>query len=192
MIDFIRFDYSREFDFGFKEYVVFGETTSRNVQGCVIRAESPKEVRMKLRNANGFVGVISDRIEVNRYAVMRKKVDAILDFPGRRLDYTTFKLANEKDVIIELSLHSLLSAERGRMVKLAHELRTVFKVINKFDTPFILTSGADNLYSMRPRKQICELFSYFGADVRRAEYWAERLHKKLFDENHIMDGVELV
>ncbi len=192
MIDFIRFDYSGGFDFGFKSYVVFGESTEKNVQGCIVRADSAKELRVKLRNVNGFVGIMSERAEVNRYAVMRKKVDAILDFPNRKLDYTTFKLAKEKDVLIEVSLRDLLSAEGRRMVRLVHELRTTFRVIRKFDTPFILTSGAGSFYEMRPRKQIYELFSFFSADVRRAEHWAERLYRRFFDEKYIMDGVELV
>ncbi len=192
MIDFIRFDYGRDFDFGFRNYVVFGNVTERNIQGCAVKAESSKELRTKLRNVDGFVGVMSRREEVNRYAVMRKKVDVILDFPERRLDYTTFKLAREKDVLIEISLRNLLCAEGKKMTGLVRELKTIFRVINKFDSPFILTSGACNFYGMRPKKQIYELFSFFGADVKRAEYWAERLHRKLFDDKYIMDGVELV
>ncbi len=192
MIDFIRFDYSREFDFGFDKYIVFGDLTQRNIQGCEVKAESSKELRAKLRNVDGFVGVMSGREEVNRYAVMRKKVDVILDFPERRLDYTTFKLAKEKDVFIEISLGNLLCAEGRKMIGLAHELRTVFRVIKRFDTPFILTSGAGSFYEMRPKKQIYELFSFFGADIKRAEYWAERLHRRFFDKKYIMDGVELI
>ncbi len=192
MIDFVRFDYGGEFDFGFKGYVVFGDKTEKNVQGCIVRADTIKDLRAKLRNVSGFVGVMSERAEVNRYAVMRKKVDAILDFPERKLDYNIFKLAREKDVLIELSLSNLLSAEGRKMIKLAHELRTTFRVIRKFDSPFILTSGAGSIHGMRPRNQIYKLFSFFGADVRRAEHWSERLYRRFFDEKYIMDGVELV
>ena len=192
MIDFVRFDYTGEFDFGFRKYVVFDSITAENVQGCLIKADSPKNLRTNLKNADGFIGVMSEKAEVNRYAVMRKKVDAILDFPERKLDYITFKLAKEKDVLIEISLRNLLVTEKRRMVRTAHELKTVFKVINKLDTPFILTSGAENIYEMRPKRQIYELFSFLGADVERAEYWAERLYRRFFDEKYIMDGVELV
>lgn len=192
MIDFIRFDYRGEIDFGFKSYVVFGEETESNVQGCMIVAENTKELREKLRRARGFVGVASEKPEVNRYAVMRKKVDVLLDFPGRKLDYPTFKLAREKDVLIEVSLFTLMKLSRVKRVKLAEELRTMFRVIEKFDTPFILTSGAHDLYGMRKIGQIYDVFSYLGANVERAGYWTERLYRRFFDENYIMDGVDVL
>ncbi|AKG92058.1 RNase P/RNase MRP subunit p30 [Geoglobus ahangari] len=192
MIDFIRFDYSGDEDFGFKSYVVFGEETESNIQGCAIHAESNKELREKLRRARGFVGVASEKPEVNRYAVMRKKVDVLLDFPGRRLDYPTFKLAREKDVLIEVSLATLMKLSRSRRVKHAEELRVMFRVINKFDTPFILTSGAADIYGMRRASQIKDVFSYFGANTERARYWSERLYRRFFDDSYIMDGLEVI
>ncbi|WP_456370052.1 RNase P subunit p30 family protein [Geoglobus sp.] len=192
MIDFIRFDYTGSIDFGFSRYVVFGDDTESNVQGCMITASSTAELRERLRNSRGFIGVASERPEVNRYAVMRKKVDVLLDFPDRKLDYPTFKLAREKDVLIEFSLSSLMRVSRARRVKHAEELRTAFRVVNKFDTPFILTSGAVEFYEMRSAKQIYEVFSYFGANVEKAMFWAERLHRRLFDDRYIMDGVEIL
>ncbi len=192
MIDLIRFDYTGDFRFGFDRFIVFNEDTRDNIQGCVIKVNSPKELRIRLKHADGFIGVMSEKAEVNRYAVMRKKVDVILDFPERKLDYITFKLAKEKDVLIEVSLRNLFLFEKKKMTKFIHELRTIFRVINKFDTPFILTSGAENFYEMRTKDQIYDLFSFLGADIKRAEYWAERLYRRLFDEKYIMDGVELV
>ena len=192
MIDFIRFDYDNSIDLGFRKYVVFGEVTKKNIQGCLIYAESPKELREKLRRAKGLVGVISCKEEVNKYAVMRKKVDILLDFPERRLDYVTVKLAKEKDVIIEVALSNLLSVKGIKRAKLVKELRILFKVIRKFDTPFILTSGAKDFYQLRQKRQIHEVFEYLGADVKRSDYWAERLYRRLFDEKYIMDGLEIL
>lgn len=192
MIDFIRFDYTGSIDFGFKKYIVFGDETESNVQGCIITASSTAELRDRLRGTRGLIGVASEKPEVNRYAVMRKKVDVLLDFPDRRLDYPTFKLAREKDVLIEFSLSTLMKLSRTRRVKHAEELRTSFHVVNKFDTPFILTSGAEEFYEMRSAKQIYEVFSYFGANVERAMFWAERLYRRLFDDKYIMDGVEIL
>ncbi len=192
MIDFIRFDYSGMIDLGFRGYVVFGEETEYNIQGCMIVADSTRELREKLRGARGFIGVASEKPEVNRYAVMRKKVDVLLDFPGRKLDYPTFKLAKEKDVLIEVSLSTLMSLTKARRVRLVEELRTMFRVIEKFDTPFILTSGAHDVYGMRKVNQILDVFAYLGANVERAMYWAERLYRRFFDDKYIMDGVEVI
>jgi len=192
MIDFIRFDYDNSIDFGFQKYVVFGEVTEKNIQGCLIYAESSKELREKLRKAKGLVGVMSCKEEVNKYAVMRKKVDVLLDFPERKIDYVTVKLAKEKDVVIEVALSNLLSTKGVKRLKLVKELRTLFRVIKKFDTPFILTSGAKDFYQLRQKKQIYEVFEYLGADVKRSEHWAERLYRRLFDEKYIMNGLEIL
>lgn len=190
MIDFIRFDYSGSIDFDFSRYIVFSSETENHYQGCTIQASTTKELREKLRQADGFIGVMSGKPEVNRYAVMRKKVDVLLDFPGRQLDYPTFKLAKDKDVLIEISLKTLMSYSGWERTVYAERLRTMLKVIKKFDTPFILTSGASEFYEMRSRNQIYTTFKYFGADIDRARYWAERLYRFLFDDRYIMDGVE--
>ncbi len=192
MIDFIRFDFDNSIDLGFEKFVVFGEETERNVQGCLIYAESPKELREKLRKAKGLIGVMSPFEEVNKYAVMRKKVDILLDFPERKIDYVTVKLAKEKDVLIEISLSSILSTKGVKRAKIVDEIRMLLKVIRKFDTPFILTSGAKDFYQLRHKRQIYDVFAYLNADVKRAEYWARRLYRRMFDEKYIMDGLEIL
>ena len=192
MIDFIRFDYDRSLNLGFQAYIVFGENSERNIKGYLIQAKDARDLREKLRKADGFVGVMSERVEVNRYAVMRKKVEAILDFPERKLDYSTLKLAKEKDVLIEFSLSTILNSGRNKRVRLLEKLRKTLQVVKKLDTPFILTSGAREFYELRKRNQIYEVFSYLGADLARASYWAERLYRKFFDEKYIMDGVERI
>ncbi|RLI86793.1 MAG: hypothetical protein DRP01_03430 [Archaeoglobales archaeon] len=189
-VDFVRFVPNLKFDFD--NFVVFHENP-RDVgflKGYMIKAESPRELLLKLRRArrDWIVGVVGD-LNVLRYAVMRWRVDVILDFEGRELDYTLIKIAGKKDVAIEISFSKFLRCERSRLFE---ETSEIFKVIEKFDTPFILTSGARDDYELRPKRQILEFFEYLGADVERAEYWMDRLIRRYLDPFYIMDGLEIV
>ncbi len=190
MIDFVRFEPESLLE-GFDDCVVFGET-SRYIQGCMIIAESVKELQTKLKRYSGFIGVLSSKPEVNKQAVMRKKVHVILDSAERKLDYATVKLAAEKDVAIEVSFSKYLKVSGVKRSRLFERDRLLFRILKKFNTPFVLTSGAENLYEMRTKRQIYDFFQSLGADVKMAESWMERIERRLKDEKYIMDGLELI
>ncbi len=194
-VDFVRF-VPKEFYFDYDNFVVFTEnpeSLSGFLKGYLIKVESPKDLLSKLRKAkrDWFVGVVGD-LKVLRYAVMRWRVDLILDFDGRELDYSLIKMAKEKDVAIEISFSKFLRCRGFERSKLFEETVEILKVIRKFDTPFVLTSGANDFYELRPKRQILEFFEYLGADIKRAEYWMKRLVRRYTDPNYIMDGLEIV
>ena len=194
IVDFVRFVPRIELDFD--NFVVFSERPEdipeSYLKGYLIKAENARELVSKLRKAkrNWFVGVVGD-IKVLRSAVMRRRVDVILDFPERELDYVTVKMAKEKDVAIEISISKFLKTEGLRRLRLIEETIDLLRVIRKFDTPFVLTSGASTTYELRPRRQIFEFFEMLGADLKRAEFWLSRLVRRYTDPNYIMDGLEL-
>ncbi len=189
MYDFLRFVPENLPDLGFKGYVFFAEN------GCarVVKASSAKELREKLRRVRSdvIVGVVAETPEVCREAVMRKKVDVLLDSEGRELDYATIMLAAEKDVVIELGLAKFLRCSGARRMKLFERLRDEVRVIKKFDTPFVVTSAAENFWEMRSRKQVEVFFSFFGCDLQKARFYAERLVRRYYDPSYIMDGFEI-
>jgi ribonuclease P/MRP protein subunit RPP1 len=197
-IDFIRFVPPKDaFDLlGFEKLVVLSENPSELpdsvLKGYLIRAEDVKELRSKLGRASDdwIVGVMGN-LKVMKDAVMRRRVDVLLDFPERELDYVTVKFASEKDVAIEISLSKFLHVEGLKRLRLLEETLDLIRIVRKFDTPFILTSGASNFYEMRPKRQILEFFKLIGADIDRAEYWLNRLIRRYTDPNYIMDGLEI-
>jgi ribonuclease P/MRP protein subunit RPP1 len=194
-VDFVRFCPNIRYDYD--NFVVFSEDpNSLNgdfLKGYLIRAESPKELLQKLRRAkrDWFVGVVGN-LRVLKYAVMRWRVDIILDFDGRELDYSLIKIAKEKDVAIEISFARFLRCKGSERSQLFEEVVETLNVIKKFNTPFVLTSGAKDFYELRPKRQIIEFFEYLGADVERAEHWMRRLVRRYTDPNYIMDGLEIV
>lgn len=192
-VDFVRFEPSIKYDYD--NFVVFSEDPKEGdfLKGYIVRARSSGEVLKKLRKAkrDWFVGVIGD-LNVLKYAVMKWRVDIILDFDGRILDYALIKMAKDKDVAIEFSFAKFLRCKGLERSKLFEDVVEALKVVKKFDAPFILTSGAENDYELRPKRQILEFFEYLGADVERAEYWMTRLVRRYTDPNYIMDGLEIV
>ncbi|MET1124093.1 MAG: RNase P subunit p30 family protein [Archaeoglobaceae archaeon] len=189
MHDFIRFFPERLEDLGFRSYVIFAEN------GCAVAidAESPEELRKKLRKVREdvLVGVIGRNRSVCREAVMRKKVDVLLDCDERELDYGTIKLAAEKDVTIELGMSKFLRARGLRRAKLFDQLREEVRIIRKFDAPFVVTTAAESVWELRSRKQVETFFAFFGCDIGKARGYAERLVRRYFDPNYIMDGFEV-
>lgn len=196
--DFVRFTPPKEkIDlFGYDNFIVFTENPSEVddfLRGYLIQPESVADLSSKLRKAKRgwLVGVKSNDIKINREAVMRKQVDVLLDSVDRKLDYTTVRMAAEKDVTIEICLSKFLAVRGLKRLRVFEETLDTIQIVKKFDVPFVLTSGASNVFEMRPKRQIYEFFSFMGADVEKAKAFMHRLVRRLTDPNYIMDGLEI-
>lgn len=188
MFDFVRFS-PPKIDLGFRGFVVLSEKPPKDgYYGYIVRAENSKELKEKLKSIENSIVAVDCTAGLCKEAVMRKKVDIILDNERRELDYATLKLAKEKDVAIEFGLSKFLSSKGTRRSLLFARLKQEVKVVKKFDTPFIITSSAENVYQMRTRKQIETFFSYFGLDVKKARFFAERIVRRYYDDSYVMDG----
>ncbi len=186
MYDFVRF-LPPNLDLGFKGFVVLSEKPAKeSLYGYIVKASNAKDLKKKLKSLeNTIVAVYCPDW---KYAVMRKKVDILLDSEDRILDYATIKLAKEKDVAIEFGLSKFLNTKGLKRSVLFSRLKDEIKIVKKFDTPFLITSSAENIYQLRSRKQIESFFSYFGISVEKARFYAERIVRRYYDENYIMDG----
>ncbi len=191
MYDFLRFVPNNLLDLGFKSYVFMSEKPG--FCGRIIKAETPEELRRKLRKVGrrAIVGVLTSNESVWREAVMRRRVDMLLDSEERQLDYATLKLAAEKDVTVELGLSKFIRTRGLRRMILFERLKKEIEIIRKFDVPFVVSSAAEGIYEMRTRKQVETFFAYFGCDIVKARKFAERLIRRYYDNNYIMDGFEV-
>ncbi|MDI9610374.1 MAG: RNase P subunit p30 family protein [Archaeoglobales archaeon] len=191
MFDFVRFS-PPKIDLGFSGFVVLSENPPKEgYYGYIVKAENPKQLREKLKGYGNSIVAVECSTGLCKEAVMRKKVDIILDSEKRELDYATIKLAKEKDVAIEFGLSKFLVSKGLKRSLLFARLRQEARVVKKFDTPFILTSSAENIYQLRSRKQIETFFAYFGFDVKKGNFFAERLIRRYYDKKYIMDGFEI-
>ncbi len=186
MFDFVRF-IPPKIELGFKGFVVLSDKpVESEFFGLIVRASNAKELREKLKKAGN--SIVAVECEDWKEAVMRKKVDILLDSENRKLDYATIKLAREKDVAIEFGLSKFIKAKGLNRSALFSRLKEEIRVVKKFDTPFIITSSAENVYQLRAKKQIDTFFSFFGLSAKKAEFFAERIVKRYYDENYVMDG----
>ncbi|RLI02220.1 hypothetical protein DRO30_02990 [Candidatus Bathyarchaeota archaeon] len=199
-IDFLKFN-PEDFNlklFGFDKFIVFTENPEAIpndfIKGYLIKPKDVKDLKKKLLSARRkwIVGVLSERPEINMEAVMRKKVDIILDFEERKLDYTAIKLASEKDITIELCFSKFLTCRGSKRARLLKETIETIKILKKFEVPFVLSSGAREIYEMRQKKQIYDFFAFLGADVKKSKEFALKLYKKYADPNYIMNGLEII
>ncbi len=200
-VDFVRFTPTETDLFeGYDLIVPFNNDANSDIKGYLVKASNTSELQKKLKKAKGFVGVMSEDLKVNREAVMRRKVCVILDFEGRKIDYTTIKMAKDKDVIIEVSLSKFLRVKGLKRAKLLDETRLLLKLLLKFKTPFILTTGAENQLEVRPRKQLYRFFYFLSKDggidcvelIKLAKENSNRIFRKLVDKKYIMDGIEIL
>ncbi len=205
MIDFTRFYPPKdvfEKPYGFDRVVVFKPASSssnlrfpheRVIEAVMVDASDPEELKRKLRKVRGdkIVGVSGGSISVFKEAVMRRKVDIILDSADRELDYATLKLAVEKDVAVEFGLRKFLHTQGFRRMKLFERLKDEIKSVRKLGTPFVISTSATSSEDLRTRKQVETFFSFFGLDVERARSCAVRIVRRYCDPSYVMDGFEI-
>lgn len=185
MYDFVRF-VPPKIELGFKGFVVLSEKPVEGLHGLIVRASNAKELREKLKKVGN--SIVAVECPDWKEAVMRKKVDILLDSESRNLDYATIKLAKEKDVAIEFGISKFIKTKGAKRSELFSRLREEVRVVKKFDTPFLITSSAENVYQLRTKKQIETFFSFFGLSAKRADFFAERIVRRYYDEKYVMDG----
>lgn len=192
-VDFVRFDPPDIGDLlGIESFMVFSEKPA-DFGGYLLKCDEVGQLLSTLKKAKKkwMVGVMSSNIKVNKEAIMRKKVDILLDSPERRLDYATLKLASEKDVVIELAISKFLNCWGLKRAKIFEETIQTIKLINKFDVPFVLTSGANKWSELRNKRQIYEFFSFLGAHEEQEQKYMEDLIRRFTDPHYIAEGLEI-
>ncbi|MFO7967375.1 MAG: RNase P subunit p30 family protein [Archaeoglobaceae archaeon] len=204
-VDFVRFNPPAIGDLlQVEDFVVFTQKPEKpeeekpegsgEIGGYLLECDEVGQLLSGLKKVrkNRLVGVMSSNIKVNKEAVMRKKVDVLLDFPERRIDYATLKLAGEKDVVIELAISKFLNSWGLKRTKIFEETIQTINVINKFDVPFVLTSGANKWYELRSKRQIYEFFSSLGAREKKEQDFMKNLIRRFTDPDHIAEGLEII
>ncbi len=122
-------------------------------------------------------------------------MDVILDHPERELDYTTLKLAGERGVFVDVSVLPLITERGMRRMRFIEKGRDVMRVVKKFETPFLLTSGAKAWHMMRSPKDLMTLATLYGIEeniaIKGISDYPERLIRKKLDKSFILDGLEV-
>jgi len=197
-------NYSKEIFDKVKEY---GEKIGLKIYtGVKIRCESPRELIKQVKRFRNRIDVIlveGGNLKINRQALELHDVD-ILSTPelNRRdsgIDHVLAKLGSTYRVAIELNFKQLLIRknlyERARLL---WAFRRNMKLAKKFDTPVVLSSGAESIYDIKSPYDLRSFLNTLTGDplysktVMELPYKIAEYRAYLRRENVVRYGVEVV
>lgn len=170
------------------------------VFGVCLKPKNTRDVRRmasKLRKKAEIITLESPNLDVSRTALEIPEVD-ILFLPwneGNSMNYIMARLASKNNVSIAFNFNELLySYDRSRTITFSNML-SVARLVRKFKSPFVITSGAKSPWDMRSPADLISFGRVLGfkdPDIKRAisDTIAKENRKRLSD-NWIMPGVEV-
>jgi len=170
--------------------------------GYRIETNQPENVQKTARKMRKRVEIIivqGGDIEVNRAACETSEID-ILSHPemGRKdsgLDYVMAKLAKGNNVAIEFNFRNVLFSSKKTRSDILSSMLENAKLVRKYKTPFVLTSGALEPYDLRSPSELISFGRILGLNTKDIK---ENLSDRIIRENRkrlggkwIMPGVEI-
>ena len=172
------------------------------IKGILIDEDKEKIVKIAKKNRRDFelILVKGGNYEINRIACSSRYVD-ILSTPGAGrkdcgIDHICCKDAKENEVLIELNFRELLKAKGMDRVRELHKMKEIVRLCKRFNTNFIVNSGAENIYELRGGRELAALSYSLGATLEEALLANSEVPLRLIQKNRekisqILRGVEL-
>lgn len=137
------------------------------VDGVEIRTEKPSSASGHLGNLRPdttIVAVHGGTGAMNRFAVEQAAVD-VLAHPTAgeaTIDQVLARTAAENGVRLEVSLSPLLNDGGGSRVRAIEDLRRLWTLIDQYDVPYVVSSGAQSHLGLRARRELAALADVVG------------------------------
>ena len=170
--------------------------------GYKIETGNPNNVPKLAKRARKKVELIlvnGGNLEVNRKACETPEVD-ILTHPelGRNdpgLDYVMVKLAKKNNVSIEFNFRSVLFSYRKSRSDIFARMLENAKLVRKYRSPFVLSSGAIEHYDLRSPSELISFGRILGLEPKeiKTNLSGTKLeeNRKRLGKKWVMPGVEL-
>lgn len=133
-----------------------------------LEAEDWGELKQKIRNSRDEADVLvfeGGDEELNRKAASDPRLDVLLhpekDRKDSGIDHVLAEKAAENRVAIGFDLSILPESSKQRSHVLAHWRRNL-KLVEKYGTPYILTTGAQDRYDLRAPRDLAALIDSLG------------------------------
>jgi ribonuclease P/MRP protein subunit RPP1 len=173
------------------------------IQGVEIYAKNGNELRKlvdRYRARSTVLAVHGGDEAVNRSACEDSRIDILLhpqDSKTSGINHILAKLAADKNIAIGFDMSPIISNKGGSRVRVLSNYRTNLALVKKYETPFVLTSGAMSIYDLRDVRSMIALTRLFGmgeADAVKglSHYPSLILKRNTPGSGYIMEGVELV
>jgi len=160
------------------------------IQGVYITAATPQEMHQKIdkvRNLVPLVIVAGGDYQINRAACEDSRVD-ILAHPelqsfSNGLDEPCLQAAAANNVAIEINFHELLLSYKRSRAAILKKMMTNVDLCQKFKVPFVVCSGAHNIYEMRDGRELVSIATILGADLPKAFDSVTTIPERLIELN---------
>ncbi len=138
------------------------------VAGIEVRAEERSRVAGLIdshRAHRSVVCVHGGPESINRLACTDPRVD-VLAHPthGDGVDHVLVRSAADKGVALEFSLARVLRTAGGRRVRALRRLRTLRELLEKYDTPHVVSADATSHLQLRSPRELAAVGSVVGVD----------------------------
>lgn len=175
-------------------------STNCNFETVFLEADDWGELKQKIGSSREEADVLVFRggdEGLNRKAAGDSRVDVILHpEKGRKdsgIDHVVAKEAAENRVAIGFDFQQLMRDNKAQTHVLSSWRRNL-KLCEKYDTPYIITTGTTEKYGLRAPRDLESIIDSLGYSGRRAvsEYPGKILERsdRVNEEDHVRPGVE--
>lgn len=176
------------------------EATNCSIDTVFLEADDWGELKRKIGEERSAADVLVFKggdDDLNRKAAEDPRVDIILHpEKGRKdsgVDHVIAEKAAENNIAIGFDFRQLQTSKKKRSHILKHWSRNLM-LCEKFDTPYILTTGAERKYDLRAPIDIASIIDSLGYKGKQAtsKFPKQILEKteKVDEEGFIASGVE--
>ncbi len=175
-------------------------STSCDFETVLLEAEDWGELKQKIGSSREKADVLvflGGNEELNRKAAGDSRVDIILHPERGRKDsginHVIAKEASENNVAIGFDFQQLVTGGKTQTHILSHWRRNL-KLCEKYNTPYIITSGAREKYDLRAPRDLESIINSLGYEGRKAvsDYPSRILERagKVDENGFVRPGVE--
>lgn len=167
-------------------------------QAVFLEADDWGELKRKIReereDAEVLVFVGGDE-ELNRKAASDSRIDVLLHPERGRKDsginHVIAREASDNRVSVGFDLQQLLTDPKKKSHVLAHWRRNLM-LCEKYDTPYIITTGAERKYGLRAPKDLASIIDSLGHDGAKAvsDYPGKIVRRSKNADERVRPGVE--
>jgi ribonuclease P/MRP protein subunit RPP1 len=169
--------------------------------GLVLSSLKPGMVRQnvqRVRSSAEIVVALGGTEELNRAILETPEIDVILGHcvGGRSgINHVLARLAKANDVAIGFDMNAIMTSYRLGRVQEFNAMMETASVVRKFGSPFVLTSGARDVWDMRSPSEIMAFGKQLGfseAHVRKGlSDGIVKKNRKRLSGKWVMPGVEI-
>ncbi len=164
------------------------------------KAGRVRDLAKFLRKHVDIISVHGGDSAVNRIAIETPEVDILIHPEFKRedsgFDHVMAKLSKKNNVAIEFSFSDLIYTYKKDRASILSKLLENAKLVKKFGSPFVLTSGAFNEWNLRSGSELLSFGRVLGFNDKQIKHslsdWIIKENRKKLGKGFVMPGVEII